>query len=623
MTDLDPSTPVERTITLSALGATGASALDRRGVLAPFERDWVVDWAVGAQDGWHLASGEAGSRQSLDDATPVVRTALRVPDGAVEHRCWAALDGDRPVVVTELHDAAPVAVAVAIVIRPAADGTVGSIDLDGTTVAVDGRVALSFPRPPSRCVGGPVDEVLASVAAGVSETDWPTGGLRRAEGDAAAAFVFPLPHTATLRVVVPTGAGAGTGTGSGGSRPFDPAALAPVENVIAGWRSQTAGGPRVDLPEREVETAVEAARRHLLARVGDGVPRRSDGSSVAGVDRAEMAMALDEQGLPAAARQVLEAMLDDQGSDGAFDPDRLDATASWLVALDRHRRLSGDDAFVARVIEPIASAAHWLHRRHVGPALRRSSRFFGRGSGPDPAATDDDRRARDARWARRGLDAAASMLRAVGQVDAAALVDEHVVALVHDMSSRGIVDAGEGSERLEGDVVAMLRAAVVEGAPCWTWPSAIDGDDPARSAAFLRLVRAILVDDSGDGIDLLPGPIDEWFGGPLAVHDLPTAFGRLSFALRWHGARPALLWDLLPDEPGGADPDATEPVRLAAPRLDGGWTSVERSAEALLEEPPHVHRHDGRDHHEVDEHEHDDPSGSPTRTPLDGGGSFM
>ena len=45
------------------------------------------------------------------------------------------------------------------------------------------------------------------------------------------------------------------------------------------------------------------------------------------------------------------------------------------------------------------------------------------------------------------------------------------------------------------------------------------------------------------------------------MHDLPTAAGRLSFAIRWHGERPALLWELEPHEGIG-------PVLLTTPALD-------------------------------------------------------
>jgi hypothetical protein len=74
-----------------------------------------------------------------------------------------------------------------------------------------------------------------------------------------------------------------------------------------------------------------------------------------------------------------------------------------------------------------------------------------------------------------------------------------------------------------------------------------------------------------------------WAGQPIEVHDAPTPYGRLSFAVRWHGDRPALLWEL--------DRYPNRPVpRLTAPGLDASWSSTEPRGEALLApstvEPP-------------------------------------
>ena len=63
------------------------------------------------------------------------------------------------------------------------------------------------------------------------------------------------------------------------------------------------------------------------------------------------------------------------------------------------------------------------------------------------------------------------------------------------------------------------------------------------------------------------------------MHDAPTHFGKLSYAVRWHGDRPAMLWELEPH-----DADAT--VRLTAPGLDATWASTERRGEALLAPVP-------------------------------------
>jgi hypothetical protein len=65
----------------------------------------------------------------------------------------------------------------------------------------------------------------------------------------------------------------------------------------------------------------------------------------------------------------------------------------------------------------------------------------------------------------------------------------------------------------------------------------------APPAATLRAARAVLLDDRGPNVDILPGFRADWLGVPVTVEDAPTRHGPVSFALRWHGTRPALLWD--------------------------------------------------------------------------------
>jgi len=551
----------ERSITIAALATGGALGLDRHGVLHSAAGAWSIDWAVGAADGWHLASADAAVRQWLVEDTPVVVSALRVPDGAIEQRCWAGVLGGRPFAVIELTNAAPVAVAVAVVVRPSVGRRLGSIDLDGDAVRVDGRRTLLLTRAPSRSIAGTTDRVLDAVAAGAAEGSWPVGGVRSDDGDAAAAFVFPLPHTATLRLALAL-------DDLPDDEPVDVAALVSSEVVVSGWRTQTAASPRVDLPERDAASAVDAARRHLLVHAGLCLRGGVD-DAVTGL-AAEMAMALDEHGLHVTARDLLLGVIATRRGDGSFGDGDTITTARVLVALDRHRRLSDDGRLGDDLAPMVASGADLLHRRVVGRRRSpRRSRAPRRGVGSD-----------DVRWTRVALSASAVSLRAWGQPDAAALVDAHAASLPDaPVAGAGDRPAGEVVE----EVVAGLRRRLVEGAPCWTWSSSALGDDPWRAVEFLRSVRALLVDDDADGIDLLPGAVDEWFGSPLAVHDLPTAHGRLSFALRWHGARPALLWDLTPV-------DAARPVRLSASTLDPAWSSTDVRAEALLSEPRHEHR---------------------------------
>jgi hypothetical protein len=143
-----------------------------------------------------------------------------------------------------------------------------------------------------------------------------------------------------------------------------------------------------------------------------------------------------------------------------------------------------------------------------------------------------------------------------------------------------------------GDRRALDRLAWMVGAatPTWTWPEAIhprepggcmgDGHHGWAAADFLGFVRSMLVREAGPRdlalCSMLP---DAWLGQGLEVRGAPTAAGRLSFALRWHGERPALLWEL--DRHAGIGP-----VRLTAPGLDPAWSSDHASGEALLSPVP-------------------------------------
>jgi hypothetical protein len=116
-----------------------------------------------------------------------------------------------------------------------------------------------------------------------------------------------------------------------------------------------------------------------------------------------------------------------------------------------------------------------------------------------------------------------------------------------------------------------VRELMERASPTYTWAAGDDGDDAGTGGEFLRAVRRLLIrtDDAGLALCSLYPP--EWAGQPVEVHDAPTAHGRVSFAVRWHGTSPALLWEC--ERPG---------VRLTAPGLDATWATAERTGEALL-----------------------------------------
>jgi hypothetical protein len=127
-----------------------------------------------------------------------------------------------------------------------------------------------------------------------------------------------------------------------------------------------------------------------------------------------------------------------------------------------------------------------------------------------------------------------------------------------------------------------LRRMLDSATPTFAWPEAVhprlgggctgEGHHGGAVAAFLSFVRHVLVRERPDGSLALATIFPpEWAGQPLEVHDAPTQHGRISYALRWHGDRPALLWQC---ERGG--------VPLSVPGLDRSFSTTERSGEALL-----------------------------------------
>ncbi len=108
----------------------------------------------------------------------------------------------------------------------------------------------------------------------------------------------------------------------------------------------------------------------------------------------------------------------------------------------------------------------------------------------------------------------------------------------------------------------VLTAGVAPGSV----PAVVEG---VRGIA--QLERAI-----ASGTDLFPSGVPtSWLGQNFEVYGVPTGpASEVSFALRWHGARPALLWEC-----------TGEAVTLTSSGAAPGWSTTERTGEALWPAP--------------------------------------
>ena len=135
------------------------------------------------------------------------------------------------------------------------------------------------------------------------------------------------------------------------------------------------------------------------------------------------------------------------------------------------------------------------------------------------------------------------------------------------LSAAAFVLRAAGEERAADDVAkAWGRLAPAHESP----PAAeLDG---ARllGHVYNRLVRPVV-----GGADLLPWLPREWYGQSVEAHNLRVPAGTVGVAVRWHGARPALLWE------------CSAPMQLTASALDPSWSvAATTGGEALLNPPP-------------------------------------
>ncbi len=117
-----------------------------------------------------------------------------------------------------------------------------------------------------------------------------------------------------------------------------------------------------------------------------------------------------------------------------------------------------------------------------------------------------------------------------------------------------------------------LRALSARLSPSHVLPAAA----PSDCAYFITWVERLISDVRADGAGLLPGGLPTgWEGNNFEVYGVPTgALSSLSFALRWHGERPAVLWE-----------QSGPTVTLSAPAIAPGWQTTEVKGEALWPQP--------------------------------------
>ncbi len=298
-------------------------------------------------------------------------------------------------------------------------------------------------------------------------------------------------------------------------------ALPAPEQVVAGWQNQMERGAALVPVDEAARVVWERDRRRVLL----------DDSPFTSVGLAARVGATLRLGWFDEASAATELLLERRGRGGRFVGDDVVATIAALDALSGWSRAGAPPESYDDLAVAVAAAATWL-------GSPRRVRRLDAGQG---------------RRACLAVGRAASFLEWTGHGDAAVALRDRAPS-IPTLDE----DAAEG--------------AVAELEPV---------DDAATR--ITRLLDGIAIDDDA-GVIVLAGWSRGMRGLPIELHGLPTRWGQFSMALRWHGRRPALLWELepWPDHPTTAIPE------LSAPGIDAAWRGSGWTGEDLLAEPEGV-----------------------------------
>lgn len=559
---------------LGTLDGPGEPIVDARGVLQVAPGLPGIDWWIAGDDRWYFPSTEKTVRQSLMHNTPVVETRMRVKGGDVCLRSYAVTVPTSvdvaEVVVLEVENTTGVPCGVAFAVRPFGvreDTPIHRVSIDGGVLRADGSPVLILPRDPAGALAAPgVDgDIVARVARGEA-TGSSFEPVDCPQGRAQAVVVVPLAHRNSFRVVVPVPGI--DGVFAPGSDEV-PRAVPPAENVAKGWRAHVRDGARVTVADPRLQAVFDAAPSWMLATTNH--PGAAIGRSVWDVDTAPrwshvaaVGQALDRLGLHERSGTLLARA-------AAAYRDAPSGDAGALVeAFADHVTRTGDVDFVAAVVDASVQITGAARQASVAPvdAWRRHTMY----------------------------EAAAEVFVAAGERSAASSATKAARGSVGDVPTKVAAAPGDLDRCSE---LAWGRAALLAGDAVGAWDlldryldavtsTGVWSEFPAGgtdrhsvgvSAAVVSLavdLLAAVYDDTVRLIAHLPG---QWTGRPLEVTRVPTALGSVGYAVRWHGPRPAVLWELAPG-PGVREVPGAPTV--TAPGLDASWRATGVSGEALL-----------------------------------------
>lgn len=549
---------------VGVVGGSQVGWVDRRGRLYPSNAGWSLDWAVQVGDEWRFAGATSAVRHDLVDGNALVESRLRIEGGEVTHQVYAVPGSDGQVqVVVRLRNGGKVPVAVAAVLGPwnlhgAAPQSM-TFGARAAALTVDGADVVGFSRPPAHVLtAGIGDDLSARLRAFAADA----GSGRVATDDEAVAplggslaAVWPLIHEGELALVTVAAVPQPQRRRSLRRRQPQPApavlrtdAVPGVDQIAAGWDRHIESGTTIDCPDARLARFIGYALPTALVLVGD--------DALAVVDRLRLAAALALWGHPSDAAALARLHADAEGTP--------EEAAAWLgaAAISDLMKPSED------IPDDLVPGTEWALRRLV----KASPSVW-----TDVATT----------WGRHWLTARGQPAAATVTVERP---DIPPAPGATNRAGYAALLAGAGRTAAAAELLTELAASVEAdgGLDDGGIPPGLGCDVAALAESLLALV-GLFVSVRADGapaegsatttVQLVPEQIPSFVGHNWGANRLVTPAGSLSFAIRWHGPRPALLWELTlwsPTAPAAID------LRCG---MDPSFAGLAAAGETLLAAP--------------------------------------
>lgn len=540
--------PGDRGVTsIHVFGNEPVASVDGGGLIQASGASWSIDWWIGGDDRWYYPARESTVRQRRVGAGPVIETSVRIPSGDAIQTVYAVNVGGRDMTVVEVRNDSPVPVALALAVRPYSaqpDGKATAVSFvidrsdegsDSAQLSVSSagaagqhRHIISLPRKPNQIGSSATADLWDEIEAG-ADLQWTD---RVGGSEANAVCLYPLPHKTSLRFVI---AEALTASGSLIAE-VAPSDVPDPDAVARGWSSIVEATSRFELPDSGLTELAKAARARTLGAgptLGNELASRNVGGSVL------KALALGGY------QKECESLLLQLASAFPSSVNEPNDAASELDGVAHAAALVNNSELTNRSLESMAQLLHLIERTKDKPATAAG---------------------------RRGL---AKLAIVAGQLGPAQNLWEQTTSSPpgHSSGDQANLEAAE-----------QLPLLAENASPSGRWTNEDGSDSLDAATQFWLLTRSSLLIEQvasafseSPTVDLLPQFPSAWRGGPVEVHRAHTLFGWVSFAIRWHGYRPALLWEVEPASFLGE-----QPVTLRCPGLDPDWSTTESSGETLL-----------------------------------------